>query len=308
MCTTISKNANGLIFGRNMDIECSFGEKFVFTPRNYPLNYKCLATNESHYAMYGTAAVIDNCPLYAEGANEKGLCIAALNFVGNAHYRDYADGRINVAPYELIPVILSSCCSVEEARHLLSDINIVAIPFKEGIPLPSLHYHIADEKESIVFEATENGNKIYSNPVGVLANNPQFNIQLSNLSAYNHLKNQTREPTFYGIEPYSYGICATGLPGDYSSFSRFVKASYISHFSSWEDKIPQMLHLLSAVSVPKGAVVNNGKEHYTLYKCCIDAKEHIYYYRPYSSLETVVINTAKLPIDAARLEIFDFMC
>ena len=40
MCTVIAKNINGLILGRNMDIECSYGEKFIFTPENYAIKYK----------------------------------------------------------------------------------------------------------------------------------------------------------------------------------------------------------------------------------------------------------------------------
>jgi choloylglycine hydrolase len=39
-----------------------------------------------HYAMVGVATVIDNYPLYYDAANEHGLCIAGLNFPGNACY------------------------------------------------------------------------------------------------------------------------------------------------------------------------------------------------------------------------------
>jgi len=33
----------------------------------------------------------------------KGLAIAGLNFVGNAHYKEKQEGKDNVAQFELIP-------------------------------------------------------------------------------------------------------------------------------------------------------------------------------------------------------------
>ena len=307
MCTSISKNADGLIFGRNMDIDCSFGERFVLTPRRFPLTYKCLEESKVHYGFFGTAAVVDNYPLYAEGANEYGLCVAALNFAYNAHYSDYREDMVNLAPYELIPKLLSECKSTKEARAMIESVNLVNIPFKEDLPLSYLHFHIADKYESLVFEVTKNGNRIYDNPIGVLANNPPFDAQLNNLSAYNYIKNQTREPTFFSVEPYSLGISATGLPGDYSSFSRFVKASFLSHYSNWENKIPQMLAILGAVSVPRGAVIEKCREHYTLYSCVIDAEELTYYYKTHNSIITSVFNVSSLDMNGTSLEIHHFI-
>lgn len=307
MCTTVAKNVNGLLFGRNMDIECSFSEKFVFTPRNYPIRYKCAEEDKSHFAIFGTGAVIDDYPLYAEAANEYGLCIAALNFVGNAHYSSVADMLENLAPYELILKVLSVCKTVKEARLLLQSVNLVGIPFKADLPLSELHYHIADKNESIVFESTRDGGKIYSNPVGVLTNNPKFPFHLLNLSNYNHIKNQTLSPTFDGIKPYSLGLSAIGLPGDFSSTSRFVRAAYLSRFSSWNSKISQMLHILDNAAVPKGAVLADGKEHYTLYSACIDTDAQIYYYRTYNSLDTKVINVSEFDKTNNRLEIAPLM-
>ena len=45
----------------------------------------------------------------------KGLAIAGLNFVGNAHYKEKQEGKDNVAQFELIPWILSQCSNVNEA-------------------------------------------------------------------------------------------------------------------------------------------------------------------------------------------------
>ena len=62
-----------------------------------------------HYAMIGMASVQAGYPLYYDAVNEKGLCIAGLNFVSSAVYRPCpAEGR-GVAQFELIPWLLGSC-------------------------------------------------------------------------------------------------------------------------------------------------------------------------------------------------------
>ncbi|MEE3480726.1 MAG: linear amide C-N hydrolase [Lachnospiraceae bacterium] len=43
------------------------------------------------------------------GINEAGLGMAGLNFPDNCDFRDPADGKTNIASFELIPFILSSC-------------------------------------------------------------------------------------------------------------------------------------------------------------------------------------------------------
>ena len=106
MCTCITFRANEFYFGRNLDLDVSFGEKVAVTPRNYPFHFRYLPDLSEHYAMIGMANVTKNYPLYAEAANEKGVCIAGLNFPGNACYQDFKRGKINIASYELIPWLL----------------------------------------------------------------------------------------------------------------------------------------------------------------------------------------------------------
>ena len=68
--------------------------------------------------MIGTAHVAQGYPLFYDAVNEKGLCMAGLNFVGNACYASRpADHSDNVAQYELIPWILSQCSSTAEAKE-----------------------------------------------------------------------------------------------------------------------------------------------------------------------------------------------
>ena len=104
MCTAISYKTDAHYFGRNLDLERGYGECVVITPRYCPLPLRHLPDLTEHYAMIGTAAVAQGYPLYFEATNERGLSMAGLNFPGNAHYAEVADGHDNVASFELIPL------------------------------------------------------------------------------------------------------------------------------------------------------------------------------------------------------------
>ena len=55
-CTCITYNNGDFYFGRNLDLDCSFGETVVITPRNFPLPFRHAEALERHYAMIGMAS------------------------------------------------------------------------------------------------------------------------------------------------------------------------------------------------------------------------------------------------------------
>ena len=143
MCTSISFCDRGL-YGRNLDLEYHFGEQVVITPRDYPFSFHHRDPLTRHFAMIGMASVAQDTPLYAEAANEKGLYMAGLYFPGNARYFEQPDPDLmNLAPYELIPLVLGSCSTAAEARSLLQKVRLAAIPFAPGYPLAALHWQVA---------------------------------------------------------------------------------------------------------------------------------------------------------------------
>ena len=182
MCTAATYKTNDFYFGRTLDYEFSYGDEITVTPRNYPFKFKFAEPLKSHYAIIGMAYVADNYPLYYDAANEKGLAAAGLNFVGNAYYGNEKSGKCNVAQCEFIPWLLCRCASVDEAKKLLSNVNITNTPFNESLPAAQLHWIIADKSGCIVVESVKDGLKVYENPVGVLTNNPPFDMPLQNLN------------------------------------------------------------------------------------------------------------------------------
>ena len=229
MCTAVSyKN----YFGRNLDLERGYGESVVITPRGYKFPFRCVKNNEKQYAMIGMATVVNDIPLYYEASNEKGVSMAGLNFPGNAYYHDISDQE-NVAPFEFIPWILGQCSSVFEVRELLSNMNLVKINFSEQLPLSPLHWMISDVNESIVVECMKDGFFGHDNPFHILTNNPPFEFHKLNMNQYMGLNvgPAVNQLTELPLDNFSLGMGALGLPGDFSSPSRFVRAFFVKEKS-----------------------------------------------------------------------------
>ena len=91
MCTAVTYKTKNHYFGRNLDLEYSYNETVVITPRNVPFSFYKVKNIQTHYAMIGMGIVVENYPLYFDATNEKGLSMAGLNFPGNAVYREEAE-------------------------------------------------------------------------------------------------------------------------------------------------------------------------------------------------------------------------
>ena len=310
MCTAITYKTKDLYFGRTLDYEFSYGEEVTITPRNYELDFRKEENIKSHYAIIGMAHIEDNYPLYYEAINEKGLGMAGLNFVGNAKYNsNKKDGKNNITQFEFIPWILSQCNSVEKAKELIKNINILDTPFNDKLPVAKLHWIISDNKESITVEAVKEGIKIYENPVGILTNNPTFDKQIFSLNNYMGLSNKPPKNNFskeLNLKEYSLGMGAIGLPGDLSSQSRFIRASFVKMNSiSGEEELEsvnQFFHIINSVEQVKGCnCLENGKYEITIYSSCCNANKGIYYYTTYNNHQINSIDMNKENLDSKEL-------
>ena len=309
MCTAISYNNDNHYFGRNLDLEYSYEERVTVTPRNYPFKFRRARTLESHFAMIGMSYIQDNYPLYYDGMNEHGLAMAGLNFPENAYYGGEMTGKINIASFELIPFILGSCKNLEEAKEALKNINLVALSYSEELCATPLHWMVSDKSGSIVIESTREGLVVYDNPIGVLTNNPEFDKQLFNLNNYIRISPFQPENCFakeINLKVYSNGMGTMGLPGDFSSQSRFVKAAYVMLNSICKNDensgISQFFHILASVEQPRGSVhVRDGKFELTSYSCCCNTDKGIYFYRTYENNRITAVDMNKEALNSSEL-------
>lgn len=309
MCTAATYLSRDFYFGRTLDYEFSYGDEVVVMPRHYPLSFLEKGRVEDHYAMIGMACVMDGTPLYYDAVNEKGLGMAGLNFVGNARYWESAEGKDNVAQYELIPWILGQCASVKEAKKLIASLNILNTPFRPNLPVAQLHWLIADREEAITLESVEAGLMVYDNPVGVLTNNPPFPQQMFNLNNYRHLSTGPVDSTFApGLElaQYSRGMGAMGLPGDLSSQSRFVRVAFtrMNSLSGEGDmeSISQFFHILNSVDQQRGCCyLGEGKYEITIYTSCCNADKGVYYYTTYNNHQITGVDMHREDLEGSAI-------
>ena len=312
MCTAVSYTTRDHYFGRSLDYEFSYNETVTITPRNFPLTFRMLDTMAHHYALIGMAFVVDNHPLYYDAVNEKGLGMAGLNFPGNADYKPLVEGKDNVAPFEFIPWVLGQCATLEEARALLSRMNLAAMDFSEQLPSTPLHWMISDASGSLVVESVKEGLKVYDNPVGVMTNNPPFDRQMWNLSNYMALSTEQPQTTFakdVQLDAYSRGMGAMGLPGDLSSASRFVKCAFTRMNSiageTESESVSQFFHILGSVAQQRGLVhMGGGQYEITIYTSCCNASKGIYYYTTYENSQITAVDMHREDLDASELRLW----
>lgn len=307
MCTALAIENGGLYFGRTLDHTGSYGERVILMPRRFPLPMRHEKTVESHYAMIGIGCIRDGYPLYYDGANEKGLAMAGLNFVQSADYGKPESGKINVAQFELLPWILASCATVEEAKTLLGEVCVTDTAFSSELPSARLHWILADDRETMVLEVMADGMHIYPNLIGVLTNEPQFPLQVTNLNSYVNLTTEMPENRFsksLPLRPYSRGMGALGLPGDLSSISRFVRAAFWKEHTLWGETeaacVSSFFHLLDTVKMVKGCCrTEAGEEEYTLYQSCYHGG--VCYYTTYENRQITAVDMMQEDLDGEVL-------
>lgn len=311
MCTAMTYSAKGFYFGRTLDYDQSYGETVAVTPRNFPFSFRRAGEQKTHYALIGTACIADGYPLYYDAMNEKGLCMAGLNFVGNARYFPPRAGKINLAQFELIPYLLGGCASLNEVKEKLKNLVVTEDSFSKTLPAAQLHWLIADKTGAIVLECVEEGMKVYDNPYGVLTNNPPFPLQSFALNNYISLSSRDPVNTFSPNLPlsiYCRGMGGIGLPGDLSSQSRFVRAAFVRANSvsggGNAESVNQFFHLLGAVEQQRGCCYVGDKCEQTIYTSCCDCERGVYYYTTYENHRLTAVDMNCEDLNGERLSVY----
>lgn len=309
MCTAISDNGYCHLFGRTLDIECSYGEVAVVTPRNFRFDFLHERSVRTHPAITGIACIRHNVPLYYDAINEAGLAVAGLNFPGNAVYHAPKAAMHNVASFELIPWILCQCDTLTAAIELLQSTNITSDCFSAEMPVTPLHWIVADKTGAVTVESVSGGLKIYENPFGVLTNNPPFPYHQISISNFMHLDSCPAKNNLcpsLDLAPYSRGMGAMGMPGDHSSPSRFVRAVFAKNHtapaSTEQDAVSRFFHMMDTVSVPCGCVkTGENKSVLTVYTSCASTGTFTYYFATYHNRRTRAVCVQDQRLDTREL-------
>ena len=195
---------------------------------------------------------------------KQGLSGGTFYFPGFADFQEATpDEHAQVlAPWQVVTWALTNFATVEEVRAALPDIRVANVEFPTWNTVPPFHYVMTDATgATITVEYVAGELEIYDNALGVLTNSPPFDWHMTNLRNYiNITADPQKNVTLDGVnlDPLSTGGNLFGLPGDFGSPSRFVRAVVFSKMSpqaaTGQDAVMQGFHLLDQFDIPQGAV------------------------------------------------------
>jgi len=211
-------------------------------------------------AKYGFLGFLLLDRIVNDGMNEKGLTIGQFYHSGFAEYTEYdaAQADKSMSPADVLPYILSNFATVEEVKKGMKEVRVVPVTDPAIDKVPPVHFLVSDPSgKSLVIEYRGGEPVFYDNPVGVITNNPTFDWHLQNLRNYGYLQIDPFESKKWGdfeITPLASGSGLLGLPGDYTSPSRFVRALVLKEISlptnGGLDTVNQFFRIMDSFNVP----------------------------------------------------------
>lgn len=334
----IKTEDNNIIQARTIEYgESNLNSKIVISPRGK--EFRSLTPEgkleglkwKAKYGYVGATVITDI--FVGEGINEMGLNAGLFYFphYGSLEKFNPKYKKKSIVDMQLVSWILSNFATVEEVKNGLKKIKIVNIGYeKDGTPLPTAHWRIADATgNSIVLEVINNGEiKIYDNKIGVLTNSPDYDWQVKNLNNYINLySGNAKSYTLNDQEIFSFGAGtgALGLPGDITPPSRFIRAFYylttMKPAQTNEEGVLSAFHILNNFDIPIGVEYSKEQVNYipqdlltaTQWTAASSLVKKEFYYRSMYSgqikkidLKTIDFNNVKyqsFPMDKGQNEI-----
>lgn len=305
MCTAATLQTRQMenFFGRNFDFSYDIEPQLYVIPNNY-IWENCLTTSnfKNRYSFIGIGQESDGILAFFDGVNENGFAAAVLYFAGYAKYASQPNSTTKepVASFDFLQYILGRCGSLKELRHILENVSIIGVPDPVTQTIAPLHWIATDRTgQCVVIEQTEFGLNVFQNPLGVMANSPDFPWHITNLRNYMEVSPlQTSEVKWGPIQltPFGQAGGTMLLPGGYTSPERFVRTAYLkTHVQTPRNRIEAInvcFHIMESVSIPKGVVITDRETYdYTKYTAFINTTTCEYFFRTYNNIQ---IGTAAL--------------
>ncbi|MCP6680776.1 choloylglycine hydrolase family protein [Bacillus nakamurai] len=295
MCTSLTlKTADGNhLLARTMDFAFQLGTEVMLYPRHYSWRSEADGKlHETKYAFIGMGRNLGNI-LFADGVNEKGVSCATLYFPGYAEYAEAGrEGTCHIAPHEFVTWVLSNCESLEEVKERLASLTIVQKKLALLDTVLPLHWILTDRSGScLVVEPTADGIQVYNNKPGVMTNSPEFPWHVTNLRHYIGVRPNQLESKVMGgmmLSAFGQGSGTTGMPGDYTPPSRFIRAAFLKEHlkqaAAETEGVTSAFHVLANMNIPKGAVITEDNEiDYTQYTSVMCNDTGNYYFHLYDN-------------------------
>lgn len=267
---------------------------YVVVPRGHEQqSYTPSGENGMKYkALYGYVGIYTEYePFVVEGVNEAGFSVGLFFFPRYGQYAPYVPSQNDktICDMQFVSWALSQFESIAQVKDAISKVNLVTLNHKIG----AVHWRLTDpDGKMVVLEVVNGVPHFYDNQLGVLTNAPGFQWHMTNLSNYINLRpgteddyNLTKSTVLSSL---GHGSSMLGLPGDFTSPSRFVRAAFfkatapIAHTGF--DAVTQAFHILNNFDLPIGVQlpankVPKGMQSATQFTAVVDQSSMRFYYR-----------------------------
>lgn len=302
MCTAITlqttKGEN--FFGRTMDFSYDIKPGIYIVPKNYKWDSNgAIERCVDHYSFISMGEDRDGVLGFFDGVNERGFAAAALYFQGYAYYDLPIGNKKSIVSLDFLHYILGNCSSIDDLKTLVKNVTIIGEVDPVTKTKAPLHWIATDRSgKCAVVEQTKTGLKVIDNPIGVMANSPDFNWQMTNLRNYMSTSVQQSNEANWGnvsLTPFGQGGGSRNLPGGFTSPERFTRAAFLkTHIEvpkKSSEAVMACFHIMNSVSIPKGIVVTDrGTYDYTKYIAFINTNTCEYYFKTYEDDEIMTVS------------------
>ena len=302
------------VYGRTIEFGIPLPAKLALYPRNY--QYQGTGPDGvagSGLSWTGKNAVVGinamDMELIADGLNEKGLTGGMLYLPVSSVFQSPTgkDGKNSIASYQVLNWALSNFDNVDDVKAGLQKIFVNNSTLGKWNGVVKMHYTFHDMTgKSIVVEYIDGKLEITDNPIGALTNEPPFKWQQENIENYLNLSPVEKQATKIAgktFSPRSAGSGLHGLPGDFMSQSRYLRAVEFSQaadkYAADLPKVELAWHLVNMFDIPPGSIVMSDKPNakgkyiwdFTQVAIVSDPKNLTYYTRSFGGID---INQFKL--------------
>ena len=278
MCTniTIKTIDNQWVTGRTNEFAALYKSNVNFIPRNYDhdnffetnkINFTF--KNEFSYLAINAYGIVPIDDFVEDGLNEKGLSVSVLYFKDHKYkevsLEDLTENNINYL--FLSSYILGNFASVKSIRENIKSLE-ERVYWEKGLDasLLGVHFAIVDKTgDRIVIEPENEKLVLKENPIGVMTNSPSLEYHYQNLRKYSHLTPMEMKSKFLydnlkNHNMKSQGNGLFGLPGDFTSDSRFVRAAILSSLTEEgkdiKDAVRKTFQVLHTSDILPGYIVD----------------------------------------------------
>lgn len=268
------------LWGRNFDhSRIAEGSQVIYLPRgtSYAMWRPDLGSADENKMKYACAGIgftgLRHAPVLYEGINEKGLMGGQLYYRGFARYEPTCKPETwRLQPPFVVLHLLAQCRTVREAAEMMEE-KITLMDTKLLGTVPPLHWAFCDRTgEMAILEPEEGGLRVYRDTIGVMTNSPGYQWHCLNLLNYAGLRDLDYKEADFGkqtLQQCFSGSGAQGLPGDFTSPSRFVRLAFLKKYAvkgrNETDGAAYMFRLLQNAAFPLGAVRVTDQGHITEY-------------------------------------------